>query len=112
MHGVAEEGSNAMPLFAVPFCHAFTAVVMSTTMYLLAVETGTAVASGVALSDGLLVKTVAASVQGLVTWQTSRLPESDTVFTYNFTVAFETWLPVVPAGIPERSNFTRAALIG
>ena len=44
--------------------------------------------------------------------QTSRLPGSATVVTYNFTVAFKTWAPVVPAGRPERSNFIRAEVEG
>jgi hypothetical protein len=63
-------------------------------------------------SDGRLLNMVLPSDQLLVTWQTSKLPDSETVSTKNFALALVTWPAVVPAGKPERSYFTRVTVMG
>src|ERR1700726_773637 len=99
-------GSNANPLFGnTPSPQFLTSIVTSRLTKAFALATETPPKSAVPARVGALLNVSVASFQDDVIRKRSNVPGLFTVFRKSTNVAFETWLPTVPAGSPERSNW-------
>jgi hypothetical protein len=78
---------------------------MSTERKAFALATETPLTSAVPARVGALLNVIVASLHADVTRKRSNVPALFRVFGKSTNVAFEIWLPTVPAGRPERSNW-------
>jgi hypothetical protein len=95
------------PLLVVLVSHACTAAVASTVMYSLDADADTPLATA-APATGALSPLTPSSVHAPLATEIFTVPAALTLFRNNVSVAFETWMLVVPAGSAVRSNCASA----